>query len=128
MSSPESLRGVVLFGHGSRDPQWHAPLQAVARRVAAQSPALHVTCAFLELTTPDLATAVQTLVNAGVAHIRVLPLFLGVGRHAREDLPRLVAEVQDQWPNISIDLRRAVGTDSRVIDLLAQLAVESDSP
>ena len=124
MTSPDITQGVILFGHGSRDPQWHAPLQAVASRIRAQSPHLHVSCAFLELTAPDLLTAAQAMVASGVQRIRILPLFLGMGRHAREDLPRLVAEVQAQFTGASIDLRPAVGTEERLIALLAALAVE----
>ncbi|RYG29101.1 MAG: cobalamin biosynthesis protein CbiX [Burkholderiales bacterium] len=124
MTSPDVAQGVILFGHGSRDPQWHAPLQAVASRMREQSPHLHVSCAFLELTAPDLPTAAQAMVDAGAKRIRILPLFLGMGRHAREDLPRLVAETQGRFQNISIELRPAVGTDERLIGLLAELAIE----
>ncbi|MBN9409294.1 MAG: CbiX/SirB N-terminal domain-containing protein [Burkholderiales bacterium] len=116
--------GLILFGHGSRDAGWHAPMQAVARRVAELEPGLQVICAYLELTSPDLPTAAATLAAGGVRTIRVLPLFLGMGRHAREDLPGLVESVRSQWPDIRFDLRPAVGTDRRVTDLLAALALE----
>ena len=55
-------RAIVLFAHGSRDPLWRAPIEAVATRIAQQAPDCPVRCAYLELTTPDLPQAVADLV------------------------------------------------------------------
>lgn len=114
---------VILFAHGSRDAAWHAPIQSVARRVSARDPALPVSCAYLELTDPDLPTACGELVARGVRRIRVLPMFLGTGRHAREDLPRLVADARRAWPEVEFVLEPAVGEHPKLLDLLAELAL-----
>ena len=116
-------RGIVLFGHGSRDPLWHRPMQAVEQRISAQDPSVLVRCAYLELTQPDLAVASASLVAAGVLHITVVPMFLGVGRHAREDLPALLQALRAQHPAIEFSLQCAVGEDSRLIDQLAHIAL-----
>ena len=118
-------RGIVLFAHGSRDPLWHKPIEAVAAHIATLSPETPVVCAYLELSTPDLATATQTLVQRGVQSIRILPMFLGVGKHAREDLPQLVAELRARYPDTEFVLKAAVGEDARLVQLLAQIALDS---
>lgn len=115
-------RAVILFGHGSRDPQWRAPMDAVAERVAANG--ITVRCAFLELTQPDLPAAVKELVALGVTQIAVVPMFLGAGRHARADLPRIVDELNGVHAGLQLDLRLSIGEDPRVLDLLAQIASE----
>jgi sirohydrochlorin cobaltochelatase len=117
--------GIVLFAHGSRDERWRAPVEAVARQVAALDPTARVACAYLELVAPDLRTAAQAMVAAGARRIRIVPLFLGMGRHVREDLPRLVDELQALHPGIAFSLRPAVGEDPEVIALLARKAFES---
>jgi len=117
--------GIVLFAHGSRDERWRAPVEAVARQVAALDPTARVACAYLELVAPDLRTAAQALVAAGARRIRIVPLFLGMGRHVREDLPRLVDELRALHPGIAFSLRPAVGEDPEVIALLARKALES---
>jgi sirohydrochlorin cobaltochelatase len=116
-------RGIVLFGHGSRDPAWRAPMDAVARRVAERAPDAVVTCAFLELQGPDLPTAIDQLVAGGVGALRVLPMFLGVGRHAREDLPVLLAQIRDKHPGLQLDVLPAVGEQPALLDLMAELAL-----
>ena len=117
-------RAVVLFAHGSRDPLWHKPMEAVAAQLRQGAPDLVVRCAYLELSQPDLATACLEIMDAGVRCISVLPLFLGVGRHAREDLPLLLEQLRTQHPQVLFELKAAVGEDARLIQLLAQIAAE----
>ena len=115
---------IILFGHGSRDALWHLPIQAVAERVRVLSPATTVTCAYLELTEPSLRIAAASLIETGVSNITILPMFLGVGRHAREDLPALIAELEQNHPNTSFQVQAAVGENTAVLDLLAKIALE----
>ena len=117
-------RGIVLFAHGSRDPLWHKPIEAVAAHIATLSPHTPVMCAYLELSTPDLPTVTRLLLDRGVLDITILPMFLGVGRHAREDLPSLVAELQATYPAARFTLKAAVGEDMRLVQLMAQIALE----
>jgi len=49
-------------------------------------------------------------------------MFLGVGKHVREDLPLLMAQLQAQHPQVLFDLQAAVGEQSAVLDALAQAA------
>lgn len=116
-------RGIILFAHGSRDPQWHQPMEAVATRAKQLDPQVLVRCAYLELTAPDLPTCVAELVAAAVQSITIVPMFLGIGRHAREDLPRLVTELQASHPGVILHLQDAIGEDARVTDLLARIAL-----
>lgn len=121
-------QGVILFGHGSRDPAWRQPMDAVAQRLRARSAHWHVRCAFLELMAPDLLTVGAELAGLGAQRVRIVPLFLGVGRHAREDLPLLVAQLRAAHPGIDWHLQRPVGEDERLLDLLAELAAPEAEP
>ncbi|HEY2257376.1 MAG TPA: CbiX/SirB N-terminal domain-containing protein [Variovorax sp.] len=115
--------GIVLLAHGSRDERWRAPVEAVARRVRTLDPSARVACAYLELAAPDLRSAAESLIAAGATAIRVLPLFLGMGKHAREDLPRLLDALRTLHPEVAFSLRGAVGEDPEVIELLARKAL-----
>ena len=118
-------RGIVLFAHGSRDERWRAPVEAVARRVAELDPQARVSCAYLEGVQPDLRDAAEALIREGARTIRVLPLFLGMGRHVREDLPRLLDALRARHPTVEFTLAGAVGEEPEVIELLARKALES---
>jgi sirohydrochlorin cobaltochelatase len=123
---PTPMRAVILFGHGSRDPLWRLPIEEASRRTQALLPGALVRCAYLELTEPDLPTVVAEVVAAGAHQLRVVPMFLGVGRHAREDLPALVDTLQKQHADVLIQLAPAVGEDPRLLQLLAEIACDAD--
>jgi sirohydrochlorin cobaltochelatase len=114
--------GVILFAHGSRDPLWRLPIDAVAQQMTQRWPDLAVACAFLELTTPDLATTVEAMMMQGKTHLRIVPMFLGVGRHAREDLPRLVQELAEAYPQMRFELVPSVGEHPAMTRLMAEIA------
>ena len=117
------MHAIILFAHGSRDPLWHKPIQAVAERIRQREPSVAVACAYLELTQPDLPQAAQTLVAQGAQSLCIVPLFLGVGKHAREDLPVLVQALRQAHPNMAIHCQPAVGEQETLIDLLAEIAL-----
>jgi sirohydrochlorin cobaltochelatase len=119
-----AMKAIILFGHGSRDPLWRQPMDAVAAGLARLETGVPVRCAFLELQQPDLATAAAELVALGARRIHVVPMFLGAGRHVREDLPALVQGFRHSRPGVEFILKSPVGEDPRVVDLLAKIALE----
>jgi len=117
-------QGIILFAHGSRDPLWRGPVETVARKVSLQAPEALVACAYLELTAPDLPTCAADVIARGATQLNVLPLFLGVGKHAREDLPQLIADLKQTYPEVPITLKPFIGEDDRLLSLIADLALE----
>lgn len=117
--------GIVLLAHGSRDPLWRRPMEAVRARIQAEQPALDVRCAYLELCEPDLATTVRAMAAQGVAQVGIVPMFLGTGRHAREDLPRMVQELSQALPRLQLRLQTPIGEDERMTALMAHIAGEA---
>ena len=118
------MNAIILFAHGSRDPLWHKPIQSVAERITRRSPQTVVRCAYLELTEPDLPHVASALVAEGATSLCVVPMFLGVGRHAREDLPELISGLKIDHPSVDITCQPAVGEQSQLLDLLAEIALD----
>lgn len=118
--NPQS--GVILFAHGSRDPLWRLPIDAVAVQMRQRWSHLSVECAFLELTTPDLAATVESMMRQGKTHLRIVPMFLGVGRHAREDLPQLVNNLVEAYPQVVFELVPSIGEHPAMTQLMAEIA------
>lgn len=112
--------GIILFAHGSRDPLWCKPIEAIAVTIAKQSPSSVVRCAYLELMKPDLETVVADMMTEyGITHIRIAPMFLGVGVHARQDLPVLVEALRLAHPRLQLDLMPSIGENPQVIAAIA---------
>ena len=120
-----NARGIILLAHGSRDERWREPIEAVAARVTALDPQARVVCAYMELATPDLRTASAALIASGARSLRVVPLFLGMGKHAREDLPLQLDALRATWPNVEFQLASIVGEEPELVELLARIATKS---
>jgi sirohydrochlorin cobaltochelatase len=103
--------GLILFAHGSRDPEWARPFEKLAGKLGNP-----VRLAYLEHMRPSLDEAIAELVALGVDAIRVVPVFLGFGGHVKQDLPQLVAAAN---PKVRITIDPPVGEDPRVIDAIA---------
>jgi sirohydrochlorin cobaltochelatase len=123
-STQTTPTGIILFAHGSRDPLWKLPIEAVAARIREREVDAQVACAYLELTTPDLPSVAAQMITSGAMTLRIVPMFLGVGRHAREDLPVLVTQLQADHPQVHFELQAAVGENPLLIDLMAQIAID----
>lgn len=117
--------GLILFGHGSRDPEWARPLREVAARVAAGDAAPQVELAFLEFLEPTLEQACDRLAAAGVTRIAVLPMFIAQSGHVRRDLPAQLDAARARHPSLRIDLATAVGEDPRVQAVMAEVALSA---
>jgi len=109
--------GILLFAHGSRDPEWARPFESIASQLSKQ---FLVRLAYLELMRPSMGEAVAALAAAGARSIRVVPLFLGQGGHVKEDLPRLVAAARADHPGVDIILEPAIGEQASVVTAITE--------
>lgn len=117
------MRATLVLAHGSRDTAWRSCVDNVVQRARELEPQALVRCAFLELMQPDLTSTVAVLDAMGVTEIVIVPLFLGMGKHAREDMPRLVEQLAAAYPGIRFIKKRSAGEEPEVIDLLAKMAL-----
>ena len=120
----DGRRGLLLFAHGARDPQWARPFEAVAALCAASRGTSRVALAFLEFMTPGLVAGGTRLVAQGCAAVDVVPLFLGAGGHVRKDIPVLLAQLAAAHPQVQFTLRPAIGEAAAVIQAMAAVALD----
>ena len=115
---------MILFAHGSRDPNWAGPFREIQRRVARAKPDLRVELAFLEFTEPTLPHAAESLLNDGCDSLTVVPLFMAQGAHLRRDLAELLEEIRRQHPRADIQTLPALGESPAVLDAISDWVVE----
>lgn len=115
-------RGIVLFAHGARDPDWALPVQRLAELVAAGDAGASVRTAFLEHLPPPLEQAVDDLVKEGIRDVTVIPVFIAAGGHLKQDLPRIVADIRRSHPKLTIRLAPPMGESDAVLAAMAAYA------
>ena len=125
MSETTCTRGLVLFAHGARNPEWAAPFRRVQQLVQARMPEVAVELAFLEFLPPDLPSVVRALVQVGCREVTVKPLFFGSSGHVLRELPGMVAALQAELPGIALRVAPAIGEDAVVLEAMAQACASS---
>ena len=113
------MRGVVLFAHGSRDPDWAQPFHQVRSRLSASRPECRIELAFLELMSPTLEEAIERLASEGAVAITVFPLFMAQGGHLKQDLPRMLDDIRGRYPRVPIALEKPAGEVPEILDAIA---------
>ena len=105
------MNAILFFGHGSRDPQWRGPFDAILADFRGMHAAKLSELAFLEFMQPDFAAAVTSLVAKDATQIRVIPLFLAAGAHTRKDLTALIEEEEHRTcrPHVRKDRLSSTG-------------------
>lgn len=116
--------GILLFAHGSRDPNWKRPFESILEQTEQQT-AEPVGLAFLESMQPDFAEGISALVKKGAQIIRVVPLFLATGSHLRQDLPELIAQAKNRHPGLEINVATAIGEAAETQAAIARYAAEA---
>lgn len=119
----QGVKGIILFGHGARNPEYVAPFKRIRGVVEAQQPGTPVEIGFLELTQPPLEAAITCLVSRGVSQIRVVPIFFAPGRHVLKDLPALLGNAIDRFPGVEFEVAACVGEVDAVIEAMAAHAI-----
>ncbi|MEN9355820.1 MAG: hypothetical protein RL318_3145 [Fibrobacterota bacterium] len=110
-------RSVILLGHGSRAPGAEQGINQAALDLAA-STGWQVQVAHMELATPSLQEVVKTLVAQGRTNLLVVPYFLHLGIHLREDIPQILQEIRSQHPDLSLELTPHLGYDPAIATIL----------
>jgi sirohydrochlorin ferrochelatase len=118
----EAARVLLLVDHGSRRPEAHAHLAALAARVEALAPGWRARVAHMEIATPSIEEALAECAERGAAQVVVLPLFLAPGRHLAADVPDLVARAARRHPTLRVRVAPALGEADGLPELIVSLA------
>lgn len=119
------MKGIILFGHGARNPEYIEPFRRIRAVVAARQPEIPVEIGFLELTQPPLEASIEVLARQGVTHMRIVPIFFAPGRHVLKDLPQLIGNAMDRFPGVEFEVAECVGEVDAVIEAMAAHAATS---
>lgn len=105
------MNALLIIAHGSRRQDSNDEVRRLTARIRERSgPAFsQVVCAFLEISSPQVDSAIAELATDGVSEIKVFPYFLSAGTHVATDIPRLVAEGKINHPNIRFEILPHLG-------------------
>ena len=106
--------GVILCGHGSRDPQAVKEFINVVEKIKSRIPNIPVAFGFLEFNRPIISAALDQLRNMGVKRVIALPAMLFAAGHTKNDIPAVLNKYTAE-NGLHIQYGRELGLNSLMI-------------
>lgn len=119
------MKGILIVSHGSRAAEPTETFKTIVSIVKNKMPSALIESASMEFSEWDIESGLTSLVKKGVTDIQVVPYFLFEGVHLQKDIPEIIQEFQKSNPNVSIHLKKALGIDERLADILIDRIDES---
>ncbi len=117
MSANPVKIAILLVDHGSTREEANQCLPEITKLVQARVDGdILVVYAHMELALPSVAQAIATCRAAGITDLVVHPYMLAPGRHAKTDIPALVAETA--YPGLRTRVTDALGVHPALVDAI----------
>lgn len=107
--------GILVVGHGSREPGSNPPLLGLCREVELTLRGTPVQPCYLELAHPTIDEGLTALFRRGVTRTIVVPLLLTAGRHVRHDIPSLVGRSLARLSNMFVCFTEHLGSHPQMV-------------
>ena len=112
---------LILIAHGSRSPQWREPFENLIEELKGDFGKDRVYIAYMQLASPTLEESLINVSSKGFKNIKILPLFMAMGEHARKDIPEQIKEISLKIKNLNIQLMPPIGEDPEFFKLIKEI-------
>ena len=126
MSGAEQF-GIVIAGHGSRDPDAVREFESLVELVRARAPGQTVSHGYLEFATPTIAEAIEHNVAGGAKQVAVVPGVLLAARHAKNDMPAEMLTAARDFPDVDFHFGAPMNLDPKLLQLAQERIVEAEA-
>jgi sirohydrochlorin cobaltochelatase len=109
--------GLLIVGHGSRDPRGAGEFHELVSLVRDHAPVL-VEGGFIELSRPPISECVNRLRERGAREISAVPLMLLAAGHAKDDVPATLVREKMSHPDLDFHYGRALGIRPELLQLM----------
>ena len=110
---------LLVMVHGSPRPIANEEMFRVVEIVKQRGAFPIVEVGFMECNAPDIPTAIASCVSQGATEIAAVPYFLHTGKHVADDLPTLLEQARERYPEITFRMGEYLGRSPRLTEILA---------
>ena len=121
------MKALLIVAHGSRRKDSNDEVRRLTNRIRENSgPAFEqVICAFLEISSPQVDSAIADLVDDGATEIKIFPYFLSAGTHVVNDIPRIIDEEKALYPQVRFEILPHLGALQGISTLILKQIYKS---
>lgn len=110
---------LLVMVHGSPRPIANEEMFRVVDIVKRRGAFPIVEVGFMECNEPDIPTAIANCAAQGASEIAAVPYFLHTGKHVADDLPTLLEQARERYPEITFRMGDYLGRSPRLTEILA---------
>lgn len=117
------MGNIILIGHGS--PKKDANNIELAGRLLHS--AIHPNCAddcvkvaYLQFAEPEIADTIKKCVEDGAKKIIIHPYFLSSGIHVTKDIPEIIREAKEQYPDREFVYTEPLGIHEKLVQVVIE--------
>jgi sirohydrochlorin ferrochelatase len=111
---------ILLMAHGSRIPEANDAVHAIAAMVKEMTGHEIVEVSFREQHLPDIQQGIDACVAQGAERVLLVPYFLFVGAHVREDLPAEMVEAKKRYPRVEFAMGKHLGVHRKLAEIVVE--------
>lgn len=115
------MKAVLLVSHGSRSSKTKEEVIELVKVLKFKTGVDIFEFAFLEIEHPSIPEGIDLCVQKGATQVIVLLNFLNSGRHVNEDIPAIVEEAQENYPEVEFSISQPIGQHEKISDLFVDL-------
>ena len=119
--------GIVIAGHGSRDPEGVAEFDTMIRQLKARYPQRIITHGFLEFCQPTIDQAICANIQAGSRRIVLVPGVLLAATHAKNDMPSELLAMQREFPDVAMSYAAPLELHPSLLDICRTRIEEAEA-
>lgn len=113
------VRAILLIDHGSHEADANRVVEDVAALLREAHEGQIIVAAHMEIASPSIAEGVAACVALGARELIAVPYFLGPGRHASRDVPRIVADAVAEHVGLRARVSEPLGAHAKIAELIA---------
>ena len=120
MNATAHATGIIIISHGSPREVTNQGFVGLVARIAARLGVPQVLPAFFSIARPNIADQVAVLNSQGLRHIVLMPYFLYSGQHVTTDIPALLDQCRQQFPQLALEFLPTLENDPALEDVVVE--------
>lgn len=114
------MKALIIAAHGSRKKESNREIAAIVSKVAKKAAMSFdiVDHAFLQFADPLLEEKINDIAKKGARQIVVFPFFIGGGSHVLSDIPDMIQNAREAYPDVQFKVTRYLGKIEAIEDVI----------
>jgi len=119
------MRAIILLGHGSRVPGAGKDMEKAAELLINKYQLGMVKTCHMSRLGPLFPETLESCIKEGAKEVIVIPYFLNMGLHIQLDIPEMMQEEAEKYPDVKLIYGKHLGFDEVFADILHKRIEES---